>query len=66
MSIIQGFLGKDLADDPIYQERLKAGQIKPPRAGSDEPEKPLPNTFSGFSQLNAMKKPWPTHRSTVR
>ena len=42
MSIIQGFIGKDLADDPGYQERLKAGQIKPPKAGGDEPEKPLP------------------------
>jgi anaerobic C4-dicarboxylate transporter DcuA/anaerobic C4-dicarboxylate transporter DcuB len=42
MSIIQGFIGKDLADDPVYQERLKAGQIKPPSAGGDEPEKPLP------------------------
>lgn len=40
-SIIQGFIGKDLADDPGYQERLKAGKIKPPRAGSDEPEPPL-------------------------
>ena len=42
MSLIQGRLGKDLADDPVYQERLKEGKLKPPKAGGDEPEKPLP------------------------
>jgi len=41
-SLIQGRIGKDLADDPIYQERLKAGLVKPPQTTSDEPEKPLP------------------------
>jgi len=42
MSIIQGRLGKDLADDPVYQERLKAGKIAPPQAGGEEEQKPLP------------------------
>lgn len=27
---LSNHLGKDLEDDPIYQERMKAGQVKPP------------------------------------
>lgn len=41
-SLIQGFIGKPLTEDPVYQERLKAGLIKPPQMTSDEPEAPLP------------------------
>ena len=42
MSIIQGRLGKDLADDPVYQERLKAGKIEPPQGDSENEQQPLP------------------------
>ena len=41
MSIIQGFIGKPLEDDPIYQERLAAGLVAPPKP-PDEEKAPLP------------------------
>ena len=30
-AVVQTRVGKDLADDPEYQRRLKAGEIEPPR-----------------------------------
>ena len=40
-AVVQMFVGKDLTDDPEYQARLKAGEIKPPAAAPGE-QKPLP------------------------
>ena len=40
-ALVQMFVGKELVDDPEYQARLKAGEIKPPAAGGGE-RKPLP------------------------
>ncbi len=34
MAFVQNFIGKDLADDPVYQERLKAGLVAPPKSRS--------------------------------
>jgi len=44
MSFLQNRIGKDLADDPIYQEKLKAGLIAPPKSekSADEPLPDLP------------------------
>jgi anaerobic C4-dicarboxylate transporter DcuA len=35
-AIVSMFLGKDLKDDPVYQARLKAGQIPAPKTEADE------------------------------
>ena len=44
MAFLQNLIGKDLADDPVYQERLKAGLIAPPKseaaAGEPAPSSP--------------------------
>ena len=39
MAFVQNHIGKELADDPVYQEKLKAGLIAPPKSEktSDEP-----------------------------
>jgi anaerobic C4-dicarboxylate transporter DcuA/anaerobic C4-dicarboxylate transporter DcuB len=45
MAFLQNRIGKDLADDPVYQEKLKAGLIAPPKshkASADEPPVELP------------------------
>jgi anaerobic C4-dicarboxylate transporter-like protein len=42
MAIVQNFIGKPLADDPVYQERLKSGAVQPPKAESTEAEPELP------------------------
>lgn len=44
MAFIQNRIGKPLAEDPIYQERLKAGLIAPPKSehASNEPLPELP------------------------
>jgi len=44
MAFVQSRLGKDLADDPVYQEKLKAGLIAPPKSEktSNEPVPELP------------------------
>jgi anaerobic C4-dicarboxylate transporter DcuA len=40
-AIVSMFIGKDLKDDPVYQARLKAGQIPAPKADDDRaPLKP--------------------------
>jgi len=36
-AIISMFVGKDLADDPDYQARLKSGAIPPPKVVADRP-----------------------------
>jgi len=44
MAFVQNRLGKELADDPVYQEKLKAGLIAPPKSekASNEPPAELP------------------------
>ena len=44
MAFVQNHIGKDLADDPVYQEKLKAGLIAPPKSekSSNEPMPELP------------------------
>jgi len=44
MAFIQNKIGKDLADDPVYQEKLKAGLIAPPKSekSANEPMPELP------------------------
>ena len=44
MAFVQNFIGKPLSDDPVYQERLKAGLVPPPKSerAADEPEPALP------------------------
>jgi len=44
MAFLQNRLGKDLADDPVYQEKLKAGLIAPPKSqkAANEPLPELP------------------------
>jgi anaerobic C4-dicarboxylate transporter DcuA len=44
MAFVQNKIGKDLADDPEYQERLKAGLIAPPKSehAANEPLPELP------------------------
>ena len=42
-AIVQNFIGKPLAEDPVYQERLKNGQVAPPKPSTgEESEAPLP------------------------
>ncbi len=36
-AIISMFIGKDLKDDPEYQERLKAGLVPPPKRAEERP-----------------------------
>jgi anaerobic C4-dicarboxylate transporter DcuA len=36
-AIVSMFIGKDLKDDLVYQERLLAGEIPPPKAAADRP-----------------------------
>ena len=40
MAFVQNKLGKELADDPAYQEKLKAGLIAPPKSAEDRPTSP--------------------------
>jgi anaerobic C4-dicarboxylate transporter DcuA/anaerobic C4-dicarboxylate transporter DcuB len=44
MAFVQNFIGKSLAEDTEYQERLKAGLVPPPKsdAAADEPVEDLP------------------------
>jgi anaerobic C4-dicarboxylate transporter-like protein len=44
MAAVQNFIGKPLSDDPVYQERLKAGLVAPPKSAraADEAEPALP------------------------
>ena len=44
MAFVQNRIGKELADDPIYQEKLKAGLIAPPKSehAANEPLPELP------------------------
>lgn len=44
MAVVQNFIGKPLEEDPVYQERLRAGLIAPPKmaGASAEPEAALP------------------------
>lgn len=44
MSFVQNRIGKPLSEDPIYQEKLKAGLIAPPKSekAAGEPEPDLP------------------------
>jgi anaerobic C4-dicarboxylate transporter-like protein len=44
MAFVQNKIGKELADDPVYQEKLKAGLIPPPKSekSSNEPLPELP------------------------
>lgn len=44
MAFVQNRIGKPLEEDAVYQERLKAGLIAPPKSSKsgDEPEPPLP------------------------
>jgi len=44
MAFVQNKLGKELADDPVYQEKLKAGLIAPPKSekAAGEPMPVLP------------------------
>ncbi len=52
MAFLQNRIGKDLADDPVYQERLKAGLIPPPKseaaAGEPLPELPKGAALSAY------------------
>jgi len=52
MAFMQNRIGKDLADDPIYQEKLKAGLIAPPKsekaAGEPLPELPKGAALSAY------------------
>jgi anaerobic C4-dicarboxylate transporter DcuA len=52
MAFVQNKLGKELADDPIYQEKLKAGLIAPPKseksAGEPMPELPKGAALSAY------------------
>jgi anaerobic C4-dicarboxylate transporter DcuA len=43
MAFVQNRIGKPLEEDPVYQERLKAGLIAPPKSAkaADEPEPEL-------------------------
>ena len=36
-ALVQNFIGKPLSEDPVYQQRLKDGLIKPPK--SNEPRR---------------------------
>lgn len=40
MAFVQNRIGKDLADDPAYQEKLKAGLIAPPKSQHDANQPP--------------------------
>jgi anaerobic C4-dicarboxylate transporter-like protein len=40
-AIVQNFIGKPLSDDPLYQQRLKDGLVKPPKSKSGAKEEPL-------------------------
>ena len=44
MAFVQNRIGKPLEDDPVYQEKLKAGLIAPPKSqkSADEPPAELP------------------------
>ena len=44
MAFVQNRIGKPLADDPVYQEKLKAGLIAPPKSekAANEPLPELP------------------------
>ena len=53
-AIISMFVGKDLADDPEYQARLKAGKIPPPQAAADRPPLPPGATLSAALFLVAV------------
>lgn len=46
MAFVQNKIGKDLADDPVYQEKLKAGLIAPPKSAHDANE-PMPELPKG-------------------
>lgn len=52
MAFVQNKIGKDLADDPVYQEKLKAGLIAPPKsekaAGEPLPELPKGAALSAY------------------
>jgi len=52
MAFVQNKIGKDLADDPVYQEKLKAGLISPPKsekaAGEPLPELPKGAALSAY------------------
>jgi len=52
MAFVQNKLGKELADDPVYQEKLKAGLIAPPKsekaAGEPLPELPKGAALSAY------------------
>ncbi len=52
MAFVQNKLGKELADDPVYQEKLKAGLIAPPKsekaAGEPMPELPKGAALSAY------------------
>ncbi len=52
MAFVQNRIGKDLADDPVYQEKLKAGLIEPPKsqhaAGEPLPELPKGAAMSAY------------------
>ena len=52
MAFVQNKLGKELADDPAYQEKLKAGLIAPPKsekaAGEPLPELPKGAALSAY------------------
>jgi anaerobic C4-dicarboxylate transporter DcuA len=37
-AIVSMFLGKDLAHDPAYQARVKAGEVPPPKAAAERPQ----------------------------
>ncbi len=46
MAFVQNKIGKELADDPVYQEKLKAGLIAAPKSAKDANE-PLPELPKG-------------------
>lgn len=53
MAFVQNFIGKPLDQDPVYQERLKAGMVAPPKAlkSADEPEPELPKGAAASAYL---------------
>jgi anaerobic C4-dicarboxylate transporter DcuA len=53
MAFVQNFIGKSLDEDPVYQERLKAGLVEPPKSerAEGEPEPDLPKHAAASAYL---------------
>jgi anaerobic C4-dicarboxylate transporter DcuA len=53
-AIVSMFVGKDLKDDLVYQERLKAGEIPPPKTAAERPPLTLAAKLSALIFLSGV------------